>query len=42
MFWKGKVGWRIGEDLSSSDSCIEENAEMDGWLDGWMEGRVKK
>lgn len=38
MFWKGKVGWHIGEALSSSDSCIEEKVEVDGW----MEGRVKK
>lgn len=41
MFWKGKVGWQTGEGLSSSDSCIEEKAEVGGWIDGWQNEEVK-
>lgn len=41
MFWKGEVAWHVGEDLSSSGSCIEEKAEEDGG-EGGRQGRIKK
>lgn len=35
---KGEVGWHRGEDLSSSDSCIEEKTEGCRWGGGRMDG----